>query len=87
MMEDLTKKVIGGVAACANMYVTCGKCPYKSHRDSTTGKYCVTALLEDTLEVLKQLTGGHDGGAETELHGISGKGSPSGENDGQETGV
>ena len=85
MMEDLTKKVIGGVAACANMYVTCGKCPYKEHRDSTTGKYCVTALLEDTLEVLKQLTGGHDGGAET--HSIPGEGSSTGENDRQETGV
>ena len=81
MMEDLTKKVIGGVAACADMRVTCGKCPYKEHRDSFAGRYCVTALLEDTLEVLKHLTGGHDGGADTELHGIPGEGSLTGEND------
>lgn len=81
MMEDLTQKVMIGVASCANIFVTCGKCPYKKHRDNENGKYCVTAMLEDTLEVLKQLTGGHDGGAET--HSIPGEGSSTGENDRQ----
>ena len=51
------ESVAKALNACKNTFVSCSECPYKTYRDSATGRYCISQLMEDALQAIRELNG------------------------------